>query len=92
MGTQAAFSRINATIGAGAMLYLRSMTITKQYNPLNPTTMSHEQESYGLHLGFKIAKLALQAATVAAAFCGVHELHKIHHRLKKEQHHKVLGK
>ena len=54
--------------------------------------MSHEQESYGLHLGFKIAKLALQAATVAAAFCGVHELHKIHHRLKKEQHLKVLGK
>lgn len=54
--------------------------------------MSHEHESYGLHLGFKIAKLALQAATVVAAFGAVRELHKIHHRMKKEEHHKLLGK
>ncbi len=45
--------------------------------------MSHEHESYGLHLGFKIAKLALNTAAVAAAFCTVRELSKIHHRLKK---------
>lgn len=54
--------------------------------------MSHEHESFGLHLGFKIAKLALQAAGVAAAFCAVRELGKIHHRMKKEEHHHLIGK
>lgn len=39
--------------------------------------------SFGLHLGFKIAKLALQAASVAAAFCLVKEVHKVHHSIKK---------
>lgn len=38
--------------------------------------------SEGLHLGFKIAKLALKAASVAAAFCLVHEVHKVHKAIK----------
>lgn len=42
-----------------------------------------EAMSFGLHLGFKIAKLALQAAAVAAAFCLVKEVHKVHHSIKK---------
>lgn len=37
-----------------------------------------------LHLAFKIAKLAFQAASVAAAFCIVHEVHKVHHAIEKK--------
>ena len=35
-------------------------------------------------LGFKIAKLALSAATVAAAFCLTHEVHKVHKAIEKK--------
>lgn len=47
--------------------------------------MSHEHhhEHSCLHLGFEIAKLALKAASVAAAFCMVHEIHKVHTSIKK---------
>lgn len=43
-----------------------------------------------------LIKLAFQAATLATAICAVHELDKIHHRLKKiekeheERHRKLL--
>lgn len=41
--------------------------------------MSHEHhENYGLHLGFKIAKLALKAASLATAICICKEIHKVH--------------
>lgn len=35
-----------------------------------------------VHLGFKIAKLALQAASVAAAFCIVKEIHRVHRSIE----------
>ncbi|MDE5924124.1 MAG: hypothetical protein K2G75_02265 [Muribaculaceae bacterium] len=37
-----------------------------------------------LHLAMKIAKLAFEAASVAAAFCLVHEVHKVHHAIEKK--------
>ena len=37
----------------------------------------------GLRLGFKIAKLALRAAGVAAAFCLVKEVHKVHKSIER---------
>ncbi len=40
--------------------------------------MTHEHERPALHLAFKIAKLALRAASVAAAFCIVNEIHHVH--------------
>lgn len=48
--------------------------------------MSHEHhhEHEGLHLGFKIAKLALKTASVVAAFCAVKEIHKIHKAIEKK--------
>lgn len=48
--------------------------------------LKHELESEKActcHKVMKVVKLALKAANVAAAFCMVHELHKIHHNLKK---------
>lgn len=33
---------------------------------------------FALHLGFDIAKIVLKAAMVAAAFCAVKEVHKVH--------------
>lgn len=36
----------------------------------------------GLRLGLDIAKLLLKAAGVAAAYCLVHEVHKVHHSIK----------
>lgn len=49
--------------------------------------MSHDHEkchkSCALHLGLKIAKLAVHAAAVAALFCVSHEVHKVHHAIKK---------
>lgn len=33
---------------------------------------------FALHLGFEIAKIALKAASVAAAFCICKEIHKVH--------------
>lgn len=41
--------------------------------------MDHKhEEKFALHLGFAIAKIALKAAAVAAAFCLVKEVHKVH--------------
>lgn len=45
--------------------------------------MSHEHPHFGLHLGFEIAKLALKAAAVAATFCMVKEIHKVHKEIEK---------
>ena len=57
-------------------------------NYKNTLIMSHEheRESFGLHLGFKIAKLMLQAMTVAATVCIAKQLHKIHHDHKEARH------
>ncbi len=38
-----------------------------------------------MHLCFKITKIVLQAATVAAAFCMVKEIHKVHKAIEKKQ-------
>lgn len=38
-----------------------------------------------LHLGFKIAKLALKAAMVAAGFCLVKEVHKVHKAIERRE-------
>lgn len=47
--------------------------------------MSHEHHAHsGLRLGFEIAKLGLKAATVAAAFLTVKEIHKVHKRLEEK--------
>lgn len=48
----------------------------------------HGHEHCALHLVLKITKLALQAASVAAAFCIVKEVHKVHKAV--EHHHKLL--
>lgn len=42
----------------------------------------HEHDHFGLHLGFKIAKLALKAATVAAGFCIAKEIHRVHRSIE----------
>lgn len=49
--------------------------------------MNHEHhcENLALHLGFKIAKLALEAAAVAAAFCLMKEVHKVHKAIEKKE-------
>lgn len=39
---------------------------------------SKHDEHCGIHLAFKITKLVLKAAGVAAAFCLVKEVHKVH--------------
>ena len=48
--------------------------------------MSHEDKHgeemrFALHLGFDIAKIVLKGAMVAAAFCAVKEIHKVHKAL-----------
>ena len=45
----------------------------------------HKDHHCGLKLAYKIARVALHAATVAAAFLLVEEVHKVHHALKKEK-------
>lgn len=41
--------------------------------------MAHEEKhDSSLHLAFDIAKLALKVASVAAAFCIVKEVHRVH--------------
>lgn len=51
--------------------------------------MEHKNEDhFALHLGISIAKIALKAAAVAAAFCLVKEVHKVHKAIeyyKKEK-------
>ena len=39
----------------------------------------------GLHFGFAIAKLALKAAVVAAGFCLVKEVHKVHKSIERRE-------
>jgi len=49
--------------------------------------MEHKnEENFGLHLCLSIVKIALKAAAVAAAFCIVKEVHKVHKAI--EEHHK----
>lgn len=50
----------------------------------------HDEDRYGLHIAFKITKLVLQAATVAAAFCIVKEIHKVHRSIEHKHEHKKL--
>ena len=52
--------------------------------------MNHENngETFALHLGFKIAKLALEAAAVAAAFCLMKEVHKVHRAIERKEERK----
>ncbi len=38
----------------------------------------HHEENKRMHPGFKVAKFALKVAAVAAAFCLVNEVHKVH--------------
>lgn len=47
----------------------------------------HHHCHFGIKLGFEIAKLVLKGAAVAAAFCAVKELHKVHKAVeaKKEK-------
>ncbi|MDE5712289.1 MAG: hypothetical protein K2I16_01500 [Muribaculaceae bacterium] len=40
---------------------------------------------FALHLGFGIAKILLKAAAVAAAFCIVKEVHKVHKAIEKKE-------
>ena len=44
----------------------------------------HDYHS-SMHLGFKIAKLGLKAAGVAAAFCLVKEVHKEHKAIESSK-------
>lgn len=49
--------------------------------------MNHTHADHGehlaLHVAFKITKLALKAASVAAAFCIMKEIHKVHKAIEK---------
>ncbi len=40
---------------------------------------------FALHLGMNIAKIALKAAVVAAAFCLVKEVHKVHKAIERRE-------
>lgn len=43
-------------------------------------------DHFGLHLGLAIAKLGLKAAAVAAAFCIVKEVHRVHKAIENHSH------
>lgn len=45
---------------------------------------NHECQ-FALHLGFGIAKLVLKAAGVAAAFCIMKEVHKVHKAIEAHE-------
>lgn len=45
----------------------------------------HSEAKFALHLGFDIAKLFMKAAAVAAAFCLVKEVHKVHKAIEKHE-------
>ncbi|MCM1452675.1 MAG: hypothetical protein NC102_10475 [Clostridium sp.] len=50
--------------------------------------MRHEHEhegSRGMHVAMKITKLALKVASVAAAFCMVSEIHKVHQAIDRRK-------
>lgn len=42
--------------------------------------------NFALHLGMGIAKLVLKAGLVAAAFCLVKEVHKVHKSIEHHEH------
>lgn len=46
----------------------------------------HCEAKFALHLGFDICKVLLKAAAVAAAFCAVKEIHKVHRAIEKHEH------
>ncbi|MBD5356863.1 MAG: hypothetical protein HDR88_07665 [Bacteroides sp.] len=54
--------------------------------------MDHEKSiaHSGLHLGFEIIKIGLKIAAVAAAFCTVNELRKLHESMEKHREHHLL--
>lgn len=41
---------------------------------------------FALKLGFDIVKVMLKAASMAAAFCLVKEVHKVHKAIEKHDH------
>lgn len=50
--------------------------------------MSHEHhhcDHHAMHLGFKIAKLALKAASVAATICIAKEIHRVHKSIENHK-------
>lgn len=48
--------------------------------------MDHKHEEHcAMHMALAITKVALKAAAVAAAFCLVKEVHKVHKALEKER-------
>lgn len=60
--------------------------ISADVKPLNIKIMEHRHDEHcGLHLGFAIAKMVLKAATVAAAFCLVKEVHKVHKAIEHRE-------
>lgn len=51
--------------------------------------MAHEERKHEcVHMAFGIAKLVLKAASVAAAFCAVKEIHKVHKAIEKRREEK----
>lgn len=47
--------------------------------------VEHNHENLALHLGFKIAGIALKAAAVTAAFLLMREVHKVHKAIEKKE-------
>lgn len=47
--------------------------------------MEGKHQHDAMHLGFAITKLALKVAAVAAAFCIVDELHKVHKSIERHE-------
>lgn len=44
-----------------------------------------KEAKFALRLGFDIAKIMLKAAMVAAAFCAVKEVHKVHKAIEERR-------
>lgn len=57
---------------------------TENYKNIYTMENRHSGD-FALHLGFTIAKLAMKAAMVAAAFCLVKEVHKVHKSIEKKE-------
>lgn len=50
--------------------------------------MEHEHHHHaplGVRIGFEITKIGLKAAMVAAAFCAIKELHKVHRAIENRK-------
>lgn len=47
--------------------------------------MHNHEEDKGMHIALSIIKLALKAASVAAAFCIVSEVHKVHKAIESKK-------